>query len=312
METGRHVVLVTSQVCLSLPWSTVYEDWSAAPSWLPEWRTHSWIPCSTPLCWYPTKVHTASHSTLHTHAKGTHATILSKDPCAHTFVVHTALVIYYANTSGVKKREGEQKEIITAQPCCPLLIFTVIPWANLFLSQDTVTQTKYSHHMAVYTQRIFNKYTHTHTHSENLERRWNEVLRSHMHTTLHILFWTQEWFTHSSHSSRTRQGCLLLPVSRLKGGVKRRWWQRMRGRRGRLERRRRRRRRDQLTICINSLQGQRRGTGRERQRNNEGRGGGGDVQKGRKQERKKKCDDQWRKLIVHRTSIILDATLNLH
>lgn len=106
MEAGRHVVLVTSQVCLSLPWSTVYEDWSAAPSWLPEWRTHSWIPCSTPLCWYPTKVHTASHSTLHTHAKGTHATILSKDPCAHTFVVHTALVIYYANTSG----EGGEKK----------------------------------------------------------------------------------------------------------------------------------------------------------------------------------------------------------
>lgn len=188
METGRHVVLVTSQVCLSLPWSTVYEDWSAAPSWLPEWRTHSWIPCSTPLCWYPTKVHTASHSTLHTHAKGTHATILSKDPCAHTFVVHTALVIYYANTSGEGgEKKGEQKEIITAQPCCPLLIFTVIPWANLFLSQDTVTQTKYSHHMAVYTQRIFNKYTHTHTLRESgTQMKWGLTF-THAHNPPHPL-----------------------------------------------------------------------------------------------------------------------------
>lgn len=123
-----------------------------------------------------------------------------------------------------------------------------------------------------------------------------------MHTTLHILFWTQEWFTHSSHSSRTRQGCLLLPVSRLKGGVKRRWWQRMRGRRGRLERRRRRRRRDQLTICINSLQGQRRGTGRERQRNNEGRGGGGCSE--REKARKKKE--------VRRSMKKIDRSPNIH
>lgn len=211
---------------------------------------------------------------------------------------------------GVKKREGEQKEIITAQPCCPLLIFTVIPWANLFLSQDTVTQTKYSHHMAVYTQRIFNKYTHTHT-----QRIWNaDEMRSYVHTCTQPSTSSSEHRS-DSHTALTHLGqgkvasCFLSVGWRVgwSEGGGRGWeegggdWRGGGGEGG-----------GTSWLSVLTLSRDRGGGQGGKDRGIMRDEGGGDVQKGRKQERKKKCDDQWRKLIVHRTSIILDATLNLH
>lgn len=75
-----------------------------------------------------------------------------------------------------KKGEGEQAEIKTAQLCCPLLIFTVIPWALSPPLTDTVTQDAHATWLSIH------KWFPVHTLTQYMKYRKK---RSYSHTCTH-------------------------------------------------------------------------------------------------------------------------------
>ena len=86
------------------------------------------------------------------------------------------------------------------------------------LSSVPLSSTRCSHHMAANAQMISSIHTCAHAEQSNSHTCTHPSTSSSEHST-------DNTFTQlvlSSHSSRTRQGCLLLPVSEPKGGVRRR------------------------------------------------------------------------------------------
>lgn len=186
---------------------------------LTEGSPHSWNSCSSLLRSYITTKCTLFHivrtvrSQVHMSTLKVPLLTSSSNICMHTLVWNTS----FSSTMQTcveggeenEKREGEQAEIKTTQLCCPQLIFTMIPsWLPRYLIQThTLTHARCPHHRAV---KAKNDFQQTCTHVS-----WT-------HTAHHILF-SINAHSLSSHSSRTRQGCLLLPVRELRGGARRRW-----------------------------------------------------------------------------------------
>lgn len=164
--------------------------------WLTDWRTRSWTPLfySSPLISLQS-THRSHSTNLHTHILKAHTLPSSPNIHVHTHfkstllssTIQTQMRREKEGERGGKKREGEQAQIKTAQLCCPLLIFTVIPWALSLSLTDTVIHIRRSHLHGLQCTNDF-QYTHTHTRLAK-----NLVLHSHRHTPLHILFWTQHW-----------------------------------------------------------------------------------------------------------------------
>lgn len=190
---------------------------------LTEGSPRSWNSCSSLLRSYITTKCTLFHivrpvrSQVHMSTLKVPLLTSSSNICVHTLVWNTSFSSTMQTCVGGgggeenEKREGEHAEIKTAQLCCPQLIFTMIPWVGC---------------LAISYKRTLWRMRDAHTAELSKQKMISSRQVSQTHTAHHILFSIN---AHSlgSHSSRTRQGCLLLPVRELRGGVRRRrrrWW----------------------------------------------------------------------------------------